>query len=622
MCGINGFSWEDKELILSMNDKIKHRGPDSNGSFVDDKISLGHVRLSILDLSDAGNQPLFYSKRFGGCSNKCRRQNIKKSKVCIVYNGEIYNFERIKKDLVKLGYKFTSKTDSEVVLASYLEWGEDCVRKFEGMWAFCIYDMEKEVLFFSRDRIGVKPLYYYWKDKKLIFSSEIKAILNHDIKREPNRQVMFDYIYYNFRNHNQNTFFKNIFRVMPGHNMRFDIKRWEIELIKYYDVEEDLKKRVVKDFKGTFLNAISKRLVSDVPVGTCLSGGLDSSAISCSINKLFPKNKLTCFSLVFPGEKFDESYFQNFVIKKCNARHKKSTFDKKDFFKDMDDFVYTHEEPVSSLSFYGQYNVFKLANKNNFKVLLEGQGADEILGGYHWFYAYRYLSLFRKMKFVSFVREVYNYRKNYGNNEPLRIFFAALMPSFVSKFLWRRRMGYVNVAHFSKENMTCVKELHWNAKSVREMSILSEKYTQVPRLLDYGDKNSMRWSVESRVPFCDHDLVNCVINYPDDEKFKNYLTKGILRDSMNGILPKEIIERKDKKGYETPEKKILQSSVIEEDFNRILDSDLLDKYPYVDKDKVKKMLDDHLSNRKNNKTELIKMYFLYRWIERFIENGE
>ena len=183
-------------------------------------------------------------------------------------------------------------------------------------------------------------------------------------------------------------------------------------------------------------------------------------------------------------------------------------------------------------------------------------------------------------------------------------------------------MNYVNFNNFKHDVNTHVKRQHWNAKSVREMSIISEKYTQIPRLLDYGDKNSMRWSVESRVPFCDHDLINCLINYSDEDKFRNHLTKAIVRDSMRDILPKEIIERKSKEGFSTPERKVLQSIEIKTDFNRILNSDLISKYPYIKRKQVIDMYADHCANKKDHKNELTKIYLLYKWIEKFIENDK
>jgi asparagine synthase (glutamine-hydrolysing) len=609
MCGINGFSWQDEKLIKKMNYSIRHRGPDSEGIYLNEKVSLGHVRLSILDLSPLGNQPMFYL-----------RKDQKKSQICIIYNGEVYNFREIREDLMKKGYLFKSETDTEVIAASYLEWGTECVKKFEGMWAFCIYDFRKEVLFLSRDRLGVKPLYYHLNKEGIIFSSEIKGLIQYKIPLKPNKQMVFDYIYYNFRNHSEKTFFKGIFRLLPGHNLIFNLRSKNLKIKKYYDLEQDLNNRRVCGFKGNFLETVRKMTISDVPIGVCLSGGLDSSSIACSIKHLFPDYKLSCFSLVFPGEKFDETTYQKCVMKKCGAAaYHNVSFSEKELIKDLEDFVYTHEEPISSTSFYGQYRLYKMIKDRNMKVVLEGQGADEILGGYEWFFAYYFKDLLLNLQIVSFFKEICSYLKNYKSLTPIKILISTLLPLKFSEVIWRYRKRYVNLKFFKKESEINIKRLHWNAGSVREMSIISEKYTQIPRLLDHGDKNSMRWSVESRVPFCDHDIVNCLINLPDKSKFKEGLTKNILRESMEGILPKEIIERKTKEGFSTPEGEILKRDLIKKDFYRLLNSNIIKKYPYIKEDEIKKMYGEHCLNKKNNESELMKIYLLYKWLEKFIE---
>lgn len=618
MCGINGFNWSDKDKALIMNREISHRGPDGNGTSVNKHLSLGHVRLAIQDVSSAGHQPMFYSKDTGVSSEKFKKRMMNKCNYSIVYNGEIYNFRQMRNKLRQRGYKFTTGTDTEVILASYLEWGEGCVKKFRGMWAFCIYDKNNNTLFLSRDRVGIKPLYYCSNGSKFIFSSEIKGILQHDIERTPNKQVVFDYLFYNFRNHRKETFFRNIFRLMPGHNLTYNLNKNEMKITRYYDLRKDVEDRNVRDFKKTLLNAIDERLVADVEVGACLSGGLDSSAIVCSINHMYPSRKTKCFSLVFPGESIDESVYQEEVIKKIDGVGFSTSFNEKDILEDMDDFVYTHEEPINSFSFYGQYKVMKLANKNRMKVILEGQGADEILGGYHWFYAYFFLALLKRGRLLKFSNEARKYNSLFGNWKPLKILLSCLMPLPLTRRLWGKRMDHINTSSFEKEKNNCVKDIHWKARSIREMSIISEKYTQIPRLLDHGDKNSMRWSVETRVPFCDHDLINCTINLGDSFKIKEGLTKNILRDSMDGILPELVKNRTDKQGFSTPERKILTSKKVYRDFNRILSSPLIEKYPYVKEEMVRKMLKD-LKNRDSHhgSVELMKIYLFYKWIEKF-----
>ncbi len=296
MCGINGFTWSDGTLVEKMNHLIEHRGPDDHGIHAEDGMSLGSLRLAIIDLSQLGHQPMRY-ERDG-------------KEVWITYNGEIYNYKEVRGELVQLGYRFTSESDTEVILAAYLQWGTDCVDRFNGMWAFAIFDRSRKILFLSRDRFGIKPLYYHYDGHNLIFSSEIKALFAHPIARKPNDQVVFDYLYYGLHDHRQETFLDGISRLMPAQNATFDMQSRKFNVWKYYDLGKKIKadgKMSAEEFRRLFYDAVSTHMVSDVPVGSCLSGGIDSTSVVCAMRENNPNADIKVFSLGFPGDEIDES---------------------------------------------------------------------------------------------------------------------------------------------------------------------------------------------------------------------------------------------------------------------------------------------------------------------------
>jgi asparagine synthase (glutamine-hydrolysing) len=610
MCGINGFSWDDEDLIQKMNNAIKHRGPDDEGFYRDNNVSLGNVRLSIIDLSEHGHQPMK--------NNECKN--------FIVYNGMVYNFNEIRETLEKKGYKFTSNSDTEVILYSYEEWGFDCVEKFNGMWAFAIYDMEKKIVFISRDRFGIKPFFYHYDGENLIFSSEIKGIFsNSKIKREQNDKTIFDYLYFNLLDHTENTFFKGIKRLMPGHNAIFNIKKRELKIWKYYDLEKKVNEKDTKDkknFRDIFFNAVKSYLVADVSVGSCLSGGLDSSSIVCVMREILPKKEIKTFSLVFPGKKIDESKYQNEVVEKCHLQQFKTTFEDEDILRDLEDLIRTQDEPFGGLSIYGQYRVMKIARENGLKVMLDGQGGDEILGGYSWFFGYYFTELFLKYKWVTLIKEIISYRKCHKNLVPLNYSFLILAPRFITKFLWTRRFKYLNRKFLEEYRGGKEKDILWDSRSFNDISFLAETYFSLPSLLRYEDKNSMKWGIESRVPFCDHELVEYVLSLPANMKIKTDVAKIILRESLKDILPEMIRNRRDKIGFTTPDDAILRTEQGSRFTWDIITSECFMKRRYWDQEKVKKMLQDHLDGRKNNAKELWKMIILEIWLRLQIDTDK
>lgn len=607
MCGINGFNWINEDLIQKMNNALIHRGPDDNGTYFDNEVSLGSLRLSILDLSKNGHMPMISEDK----------------SIVITYNGEIYNFQEIRNVLAKRGYKFNSNSDTEVILYSYQEWGSKCVEKFNGMWAFTIYDKQKSILFLSRDRFGVKPLYYYFDEDKFIFSSEIKGILKHEIPKIPNEALIFDFLHYNLLDHTDETFFSGIKKLNPGTNLIFDCNRKEIKIENYYNLKKRIKqnKDATKDeIRSKFIESVKIRLNSDVPVGSCLSGGIDSSSIVCVMNKISCK-KINLFSLVFPGKSIDETEYQREVVEKTDSIWHKTTFDDEDILKDLNDFIYTQEEPVLSLSPYGQYRVMKLVKKNGIKVVLDGQGADEILAGYHGFFAYYLSELFLNLSWWTFIKEIKDYYTNYSSLKPLFNFFAIMLPKKLTEYYLRKNNSFIPNEFFDKHKKRKSKDIIWDTNDLKTILYLSETYSSLPQLLRYEDKNSMRWNVESRVPFCDHELVEIILSLPSNYKIKSGMTKIIFKKAMNEIVPDLIRTRTDKIGFETPDADLLKTKQGKKIATSIINSNKFKTRPYWNEDIARRMLQEHSDGKKNNAADIWKMIILEMWHRMWIDGN-
>jgi asparagine synthase (glutamine-hydrolysing) len=604
LCGINGFNWKDEKLMKEMNQEIKHRGPDDEGCYCDKNITLGSVRLSIMDPSEKGHMPMF--------SND---ENL-----AIIHNGEIYNFPVIKEELMEKGYKFSSGTDTEVLLYSYEEWGSNCVEKFNGMWAFAIYDKKNAILFLSRDRLGVKPLYYYWDGESFIFCSEIKGLLKHEIERKANEGVIYDYLYHNLVDHLDETFFEGIKKLRQGHNLKLNLKNKTLEITKYYDLKDKIIQKEdskPSDIRRSFLKSVKRRLIADVPVGSCLSGGIDSSSIVCAMRNL-GKDDIKVFSLVFPGKSIDETEYQKNVVEKTGVEWNRTTFTQENLLKDLEDFIYTQEEPTMSLSMYGQYRVMKLVHENQIKVVLDGQGADEILAGYHWFFGYYFSELFFNLEWIKLIHEINFYNKVHDNFSPIRNMLTVIMPIFIIKFLWMKKNNFISKDFFKLFSNRKNKYMMWNAKTTNSISLLAEIYFSLPQLLRYEDKNSMRWSVESRVPFCDYKFVEEVMKLPSDRKVGSGMTKLIFREAMKGILPEEILKRNDKIGFKTPDDELLKKSEGKKFFKGIISSREFKKRIYWNVEKIERMFEEHLIGKYDHSQNLWKVVILELWLRRWI----
>lgn len=610
MCGISGFNWKDSNLINKMNNLLEHRGPDDQGTYLDENISLGHTRLSIIDLTKKGHQPMFNDDKT----------------LLIVYNGEIYNYKELRVELKKKGYSFFSESDTEVLLKLYQEWNEKCLSKLNGMFAFCIYDIKKQKLFMARDRFGIKPLYYYLKNGKIIFASEIKAILGHEIERRPNDKLIYDYLMFNIVDHTTETFFDKIMKLPKGHYGIYNLKNKELNVISYYDLKKNCHQEDISDyneaiqkFRQLFEDSVKLRLRSDVPVGSCLSGGLDSSSIVSIMNEFVNNKNISTFSAVYPGFDKDESYYIDKHIEKTRIKNKKINPTANDLVADIEDFIFYQEEPTRSTSQYSQYCVMKLASKNNFKVLLDGQGSDEMLAGYHYFYGNYFFDLLKKIQFFTLINELKYYKKNIKSYIGITSLGFLLLPKNLKEIYFCIRSPFIN-HEFQKiwrKKSNYITDII-DGKGLKH-ALYSHMLYKLEELLKWEDRNSMAFSVETRVPFLDHNLVEFTLSLPSRFIIKSGRNKAILRDAMEKQLDKEILNRTDKIGFETPEDKWLREEPVEGFVNEIINSKSFENRKYFDVERIRRDFELHLLMKKNIGMKIWQCIFLELWLRQFID---
>lgn len=610
MCGICGIiNYNNKPVsennIRLMMHKMKHRGPDDEGVFIDYNIGLGFVRLSILDLTSAGHQPMFSHD----------------GRYVIVFNGEVYNYIEIRNEL-KTKYQFRTGTDTEVVLAAYQEWGEECLNKFNGMFAFVIYDTKTKEIFGARDRFGIKPFYFYYDNDKFIFASEIKSILPFLRNRKPNDKIIADYLLYNKTDHTKDTFFNGIHKL--HHGSFLIIKNNKVEKKAWYCLRENVTQNKTMspfEYKELFDDALKLRLRSDVPVGVCLSGGIDSSAIVASLMINFGLSDLNTFSAVYgKNEPTDESIFiDEFKPIVKNMYFTNPSADS--FYNDLSDFIDAHNEPVPDTGPYAQYKVMELA-KNYITVTLDGQGADEQLGGYHYFFGSYYVELIRKIKILKLISENFHYLKDHKSLTALKYFIFYLMPKKVQQFIGNKIYQSVNSDFISKSSKVndslSINDMIYDPHSLQDSLIQHFEY-KLEHLLRWEDLNAMHFSIESRVPFLDHRLVEKTLSLPSDQILRKGVTKYILRESMKNILPTAIFERKDKKGFTNPRDKWFRTEQFQKIIFNIINSNLFKNRGYFDYIKANERYKMHLDLKVDISKEIWKWINLELWFREFID---
>lgn len=615
MCGICGIINFNKETlneipIRNMMQLMKHRGPDDNGVFIDQNIGLGFVRLSIIDLSIAGHQPKFSQD----------------NRYVLVFNGEIYNYIEIREELIKEGVAFFTQTDTEVLLNSYIHWGEECMHRFNGMWAIVIYDREEKKVFAARDRYGIKPFYYIKSNDYFAFCSEIPPLLPLlKNKPKPNYQTIFDYLVFNRTDQTESTFFEQVKKLQHGHKFTIKTKQskdWELPIKKWYDIRTEVTKNAgFKDhieFKELLTSAVELRLRSDVPIGVCLSGGLDSSSIVSILLKDFNKKDLATFSAVYSkGQIGDETEYINEYIPLMENMFF-TTPDAKKLKIDLNHFIKAHGEPIPSTSPYAQFKVMELA-KGKAVVTLDGQGADEGLAGYHYFFGFYFKDLLTHGRIATLTSEMYYYLIKHRNFIGFTSFLFFMLPKYFRIKTRVNNKGYLNkkFAEQFKQNDSVAGQLY-NSKSLKDNLIDHFDY-KLEHLLKWEDRNSMWFSIESRVPFLDFRLVEKTLATTDELKINKGMTKFILREAMKGILPEKIRLRRDKIGFETPQDDWFREPIWQEIILDIIESDSFKLRNIINPEIAKKQYLKHLSKEMNCSKEIWKWVHLELWFREFID---
>ncbi len=607
ICGIINFKEDtiQEVSVRKMMKLMKHRGPDDEGVFIENNIGLGFVRLSIIDLSPFGHQPkLSQDERY-----------------VIIFNGEIYNYIELRQELQNEGVVFTTQTDTEVLLNAYIRWGEDCMNRFNGMWAIAIYDRQNKTTFIARDRYGIKPLYYIQTDTFLAFCSEIPPLLSLlNDKPKPNYQTIFDFLVFNRTDQTENTFFEEVFKLQHGHKL--SICENKISISEWYNLRESVSKtegfKTPDEYKEMFTSAIGLHLRSDVPVGVCLSGGLDSSSIVSILLNDFDKKDLNTFSAVYnKGQVGDETEFINEY--KTSLKNMYYTTPNADSLEnDLVKFVKAHGEPIPSTSPYAQYKVMELA-KGKVVVTLDGQGADEELAGYNYFFGFLFKDLLTHGQFGSFCSETYHYFAKHHSLIGFKYFVYFMLPMFIRTKLRVIEKGYLMedfVNQYKKSNS--IAGNLYGSKSLKD-ALLDHFEYKLEHLLKWEDRNSMWFSLESRVPFLDYRLVEKTLATASDLKIKKGVTKHILRQAMKGILPEKIRLRRDKIGFNTPQNEWFKEPAWQNIINKLLNSESLKNRNLIKVNLAQEQYKKHLKGEVNIANKIWKLVHLELWFREFID---
>ena len=621
MCGIAGFSWKDDGLVRRMTQVLKHRGPDDYGVYSDDWVSMGHRRLSIIDLSERGHQPM---------SNE-------DGSVSVVYNGEIYNFQDLRRELESKGYVFKSRTDTEVIVHAYEEYGADCVNRFNGMFAFAIWDRNKRELLLARDRLGIKPLYYYLHNNRLVFGSEIKAIVaNPMVPREINPQALYDYIGYEFVPA-PDTIFRHVYKLAPGHYLQY--REGKALLTQYWDLQfqsESHPKRYYEErFREILTESVRKRLISDVPLGVFLSGGLDSSAIVALMSHC-GVDPIQTFSLGYEDPSFSELDYASVIAKQFNTEHTVLMVDP--ITPNLiEEAVWHLDEPMTDLSTIPFYLICQKA-REHVTVCLSGEGGDEVLVGYDRFRASKlngYYELLPEWVRRGLVAPLVNAlpdqpQKKGAINMLKRFIEGGLLPAEGEHMRWqyfgmpgRETQLFSNdfVSEISADPFGPVRYHSQRCNSSKRLD--REIYVDLMAVMPDSplmkvDKMSMAHGLEVRVPFLDHEFVEFCATIPGDLKLGGFTTKKIFRSAMKGILPDDIRGR-GKQGYSFPIKNWLRNE-LNDYMKDVLTSSSLIKDAF-NPAFVNQLIKEHQEHRANHNHILWALINLAVWHRQFVESG-
>lgn len=611
------------DILAAMTAEVAHRGPDAGGAVflaratqslvetppaADWRVALGHRRLAILDLSESGRQPMRFADR-----------------CWIAYNGEVYNFIELRTELESLGYSFRTRTDTEVILAAYDAWGDACWQRLRGMWAVALVDGRRGRLVLSRDRLGIKPLYMLSADGFLAVASEIKQFRCLDQPRlRPNLAALRQYLLTGYERTDQ-TFFADVEPVAPATWQAIDLETGRANSPQAYWFPEQIQPTIfhleeaAPRFRQVLCESVRIHLRSDVPVGCALSGGLDSSAIAVCIDRVQSGEPppLHTFSVVFPGTEIDERRQAEIVIRTIRARPHFITPAPESLLEDLDRFVWVHDEPVGSLAQYAAYALAQAMRRAGVPVALNGQGGDEALGGY-WQSCFMYLrGLARSRRLCTLARQLVGAAAPAGNRELWRqvpVMWRRYRARTKASLQWR---DSASAAHDSSGNGLVSQ---WMDMDDHQRRLHELRYQYLPRLLKWDDRNFMAFSIEGRYPFLDHVLLELALSFSPDLLYRNGWTKQPLRAALEGWLPREILRRRTKLGFETPQNRWLQQG-LRPAVQSWLEGDS-PLWQYVDPAQVQ-ALAAHVSqsdaaSQENGQT-LLRLFLADRWLRCFFQ---
>lgn len=535
MCGIIGFNWNDKNTLKEMMKSVAHRGPDESGIYLDDDISLGHQRLKIIDLK-TGKQPI----------------HNENGTIQVLFNGEIYNFRELREDLDEKGHRFYTNSDTEVIIHSYEEWGLDCVNYYNGMFAFALWDSTKKQLVLARDRLGIKPLYYYFNEGNFIFASEIKAILAYEeVERKVDLNALGEYFAYKYVPSNR-TMIKNIYKLLPGHILIF--KNNEIKVSRYWDLKESIadnsESYYIAKLRDLLRQSVKMRLMSDVPLGVYLSGGIDSSCIVALMSEI--RDNITTFSVGFGSEGESEVGYARFVSEYFGSEHHEVNVAENDL-KILPEMVWHLDEPIADAATLPTYVISRFAKKE-VTVVLAGEGGDELFAGYD---NYKIMMLGHNLSksIPNFLKpKMSNISKYFPDHSNIKRVFDMMR----AKDDYERYSGVISLLNenelnklgFNKENSSNI-YFPKNMKLLNKLLYFGIKTWLPNDFFMKADKMTMAHAVEERVPLLDHNIAEFSFTLPTKLKLRGLTGKYIFKKAMVGILPKRIIHRR-KHGYNAP----------------------------------------------------------------------
>lgn len=590
-----------------MSDRIAHRGPDGARMAIrDDRVGLAHRRLAIIDLTDAAAQPM-------------RSTNGHE----VVYNGEIYNYLELRDELTAMGRTFRTASDTEVLLQAYDEWGPDCLSRLNGMFAFALYDPGRRRLFAARDRFGEKPFYYHHAaGGPFVFASEAKALLVHPaVPCRPDPRTIYRFLRYKETDRDPDTFFEGVNALPAGHWLTLDVDSGRLEVRRYWSLADgplDQRDRaqLVERYRDLLGDAIRIRLRSDVPVGSSLSGGLDSSAVVGYIARACGIEYQHTFSARFPGWSLDEGSFIADVVAFTGANgHEVSAIPD---LHELQRVAWHQEEPFLSLSVCAQWSVMQLAQQSGVTVLLDGQGADETVAGYHTYLGPYYRSLFRSGRWSTLSRHARGYASRHGSRRLAGLGYYVLPTEWT-----RRAKQLVHEETISRDFAAAHGGLQEPLPvafddDVRQALFTSVTTSVLPTLLRYADRNSMAFGREVRLPYLDHRLVEFAFTLPTELKIAGAEMKVVLRDAMAAYLPPSVRDRRDKIGYAPPQRQWLLGPLRDSIDDLIADGRTAQR-PWIDAGRLRAAWKAFVAGDVRDEGRVVRAISLELWSRQFLD---